>query len=147
LAHDLALAATSELFAGVSEAPAVQSLARRLEHGGVLSCIGISAAAQPFLAALLHYLLPQHTLVVVTEGLKTQESFQQDIATWLRVECSNLQVAKGSAASKPQPATPYPLFYPAWEILPHEDRLPHSDVISDRLETLIALADYQSAAT
>src|SRR5262249_50761674 len=32
-----------------------------------------------------------------------------------------------------------PLFYPSWEILPHEGRLPHSDVISDRLETLVAL--------
>ena len=40
-----------------------------------------------------------------------------------------------------------PLFYPAWEILPHEAKLPHADVISDRLETLIALADYQSRIT
>ncbi len=32
-----------------------------------------------------------------------------------------------------------PLFYPAWEILPHEDRLPHADVIGERLETLVAL--------
>ncbi|MBW8865562.1 MAG: transcription-repair coupling factor, partial [Verrucomicrobia bacterium] len=33
-----------------------------------------------------------------------------------------------------------PLFYPAWEILPHEGKLPHADVISDRLQTLVALS-------
>src|SRR5207247_1842410 len=53
LAQDLAIPATSELFASVSETPAVQSLARRLENGAVLACEGISQAAQPFLAALL----------------------------------------------------------------------------------------------
>jgi len=31
----------------------VQSLARRLENGGVLTCAGVSQAAQPFFAALL----------------------------------------------------------------------------------------------
>jgi transcription-repair coupling factor (superfamily II helicase) len=31
------------------------------------------------------------------------------------------------------------LFYPAWEILPHEARLPHADVLSERLETLVTL--------
>ena len=31
----------------------MQSLARRLEEGGVLCCAGISAAAEPFLAVLL----------------------------------------------------------------------------------------------
>ena len=37
-----------------------------------------------------------------------------------------------------------PLFYPAWEILPHEDKLPHADVISDRLQTLVALSQPES---
>jgi len=32
------------------------------------------------------------------------------------------------------------LFFPAWEILPHEGKLPHADVISDRLQTLVALS-------
>ena len=31
-------------------------------------------------------------------------------------------------------------FGPDWEVLPHEDKLPHADVISERLETLQALA-------
>ncbi len=57
---------------------------------------------------------------MVAENLKAQESFQQDLETWL--------------------GNP-PLFFPAWETLPHEDKLPHADVISERLETLVALSN------
>jgi transcription-repair coupling factor (superfamily II helicase) len=111
--------------------PAGQSLVRRLEEGGVLSFSGITASAQPFLAACLQKRFPQRTLVVVAENLKAQESFQQDLETWLAAE---------PAVKTPQPAPARPLlFYPAWEVLPHEGKLPHADVISDRLETLIAL--------
>ncbi|MGB7769759.1 MAG: transcription-repair coupling factor [Verrucomicrobiia bacterium] len=98
----------------------MQSLARRLENGGALSGAGVCQAAQPFLAVLLQQFFPRRPFVIVTPDLKTQESFQQDIETWL-----------GSS----------PLFYPAWEILPHEGKLPHADTISDRLQTLVALAD------
>ncbi|HZF01548.1 MAG TPA: transcription-repair coupling factor [Methylomirabilota bacterium] len=97
----------------------MQSLARRLEDGGALSFSGVAASAQPFFAALLQKVFPKRTIVVITENLKTQESFQQDLETWL-----------GSA----------PLFYPAWEVFPHEGKLPHADVISDRLQTLVALS-------
>lgn len=90
-----------------------------MERGGALSCAGVCASAQPFLAALLRNIFPQRPIVVVTDGLKTQESFQQDLETWLAVP---------------------PLFYPAWEILPHENKLPHVDVIAERLETLVALS-------
>jgi transcription-repair coupling factor (superfamily II helicase) len=110
------------------EAPAAQSLVRRLENGGVLSVPGVSPAAQSFLAAWLHQRLPQLPLVVVSDSLKTQEYVLQDISTWLAVN--------GESSARP-------LFYPAWEILPHESRLPHSDVIGDRLETLISLLHYQ----
>ena len=96
---------------------------RRLEGGGARAFSGVTAAAQPFFAALLHHIFPQRPIVVVTENLKTQDSFQQDLETWL-----------GSL----------PLFYPAWEILPHEDKLPHADVISDRLQTLVALSQPES---
>ena len=51
LAQNAAASATSSLFADILKAPAVQSLARRLEHGGVLTCAGVSQAAQPFFAA------------------------------------------------------------------------------------------------
>ena len=56
-----------------------------------------------------------------------QESFQQDLETWMRMD------------TNPGQNTLEPIFYPAWEILPHEDRLPHVDIISERLETLLRL--------
>jgi transcription-repair coupling factor (superfamily II helicase) len=125
LAQNAAASAASNLFADISQAPAVQSLARRLESGGVLSCAGVCQAAQPFLAVLLQAILPQRPFVIVAPDLKTQENFQQDIETWL-----------GSS----------PLFYPPWEILPHEGKLPHADTISDRLQTLVALSAFNPAA-
>src|SRR6187455_1032255 len=116
-------AAAGNLFARIRATPAVQSLARRLENGGALSGFGITAAAQPFVAALLRIISPQRPIVLVADHLKTQESFLQDLETWMRLAQIDLQ----------------PLFFPAWEMLPHEAKLPHADVISDRLETLISL--------
>jgi transcription-repair coupling factor (superfamily II helicase) len=158
LARDLAIPATSNLFAAVWETPAVQTVARRLEKGGVLSCIGISQTAQPFFAASLHHIFSQRPIVVVCEGLKTQESFQEDISTWLGIESkvqgptsfvkstSDVRKSKVSSAH-PSTSGSQPLFYPAWEILPHESRLPHADVISERLETLVALAQHATRNT
>ena len=83
LAQNATASATSSLFADILKAPAVQCLARRLEHGGVLTCAGVSQAAQPFFAALLRKFFPQRPIVIVTDNLKTQESFQQDLETWL----------------------------------------------------------------
>jgi transcription-repair coupling factor (superfamily II helicase) len=139
--------ATSNLFAAVSETPAVQTLARRLEDGGVLSSIGISQTAQPFFAAFLNYLFPERPIVVVTEGLKMQESFQEDVSTWLGTE-SKAQSPKSKVSSSGRGiANVTPLFYPPWEILPHESKLPHADVISERLETLITLTHRSSIAS
>ena len=87
LAQNAAASATSNLFADISKAPAVQHLARRLENGGVLTCAGVSQAAQPFFAALLRRIFPRRPIVVVTDNLKTQESFQQDLETWLALKC------------------------------------------------------------
>ena len=39
-----------------------------------------------------------------------------------------------------------PLFYPAWEILPHENKLPHADTITDRLQTVVALANLSNTS-
>ena len=97
----------------------MQELFRALEKGGALSFSGVPAAAQAFVTALIRKRFPERPMVVVAEGLKAQEGLQQDIETWL----------------------PKPLFFPAWEILPHESKLPHVDVISDRLETLMKLAE------
>ncbi|MBE0541359.1 MAG: hypothetical protein IH623_08235 [Verrucomicrobia bacterium] len=45
----------------------MQSLARRLESGGALSCPGVPTAAQPFFTALLRHLFPDRPIVVVTD--------------------------------------------------------------------------------
>jgi transcription-repair coupling factor (superfamily II helicase) len=132
LPQDSPAKATSNLFADLVKTPAAQALARRLEAGGAQTFSGIAASAQPFFAALLQKLFPQRTVVIVTENLKAQESFQQDLETWLpQLPSSNSHL----------------LFYPAWEILPHEEKLPHADVISDRLQTLVALSDNSKLKT
>jgi transcription-repair coupling factor (superfamily II helicase) len=113
----------------------VQSLARRLENGGALSCAGVNEAARPFFTALLARLFPHRIIVAVTDLLKTQESFQQDLETWLSPQFT-------APNSQPSEA----LFYPAWEVLPHENKLPHPDTITDRLQTLAALAGLSGSA-
>src|SRR6266404_1261156 len=85
LARDPVRAVASGLFATAAQTPAVQSLQQRLEKGGVVSCAGVCPSAQPFLSALLRYLFPHRPVVIVTAGLKTQESFHQDIATWMQI--------------------------------------------------------------
>ena len=100
-----------------------------MENGGVFSCAGINEVSRPFFAALLARLFPRRPIVVVTDLLKTQEGFQQDLETWAGIQSTGGQPAFS------------PLFYPAWEVLPHENKLPHSDTITDRLQALVALAN------
>ncbi|HEX7570381.1 MAG TPA: transcription-repair coupling factor, partial [Verrucomicrobiae bacterium] len=141
--------ATSNLFADLVQTPAGQAVARRVEPGGALAFSGMAPSAQPFFAALLQQIFPQRPIVVVTENLKTQESFQQDLETWLNEMRSAEGGVRNEAAAPSAILHPpsSPLFYPAWETLPHEDKLPHADVISDRLQTLVALADNSKPKT
>ena len=129
--------------------PAVRQWLRRLEEGAALIEASASPAAHPWLLALLHHHFPQHTVVAVTDGLRNQELLQQDVETWLRVLATPTPASPGSAPAvpgagelDPPPASspPATLFYPAWEHLPHEGKLQHADVISERLETLAALS-------
>jgi transcription-repair coupling factor (superfamily II helicase) len=110
--------------------PAADTLRQRLEGGGALSCSGANPSSHPFLAACARRWFPKRTIVIVTEALKKQEIFTQDLETWLRSDSSSETKA---------------LFYPAWEVLPHETRLPHADVIAERLETLVALTQPNAA--
>ena len=55
-------------------------------------------------------------------------------------EESREQKAPDASDPRPSPLDARPLFYPAWEVLPHEGKLPHADTISDRLQTLVALS-------
>ncbi len=115
----------------------MQDLLRRVEQGGALSLSGINPAAQPFVVALLHERFPNRTIVAVTAGVKAQESFHQDLATWSEVRSERGEGRTDGAAHAALHTSP--LFFPAWDILPHEAKLPHVDVISERLETLVAL--------
>ena len=120
----------------------MQALLRRVEQGGALSLAGINAAAQPFIVALLRERFPNRTIVAVTPGVKAQEAFHQDVATWMAAAtASKVQSPKSKVVgSQPSTLNPQPLYFPAWDILPHEAKLPHVDVISERLETLVELA-------
>ncbi|MBN2506029.1 MAG: hypothetical protein JXQ71_04980, partial [Verrucomicrobia bacterium] len=116
----------------------MQALVRRLEEGVDLRCDGVPRGVQAFLAVLLQRWFPRKTVVVVTDGLKSQESVHQDIATWRSLAAA----ARPGAKSRSRPsATVPPLFFPAWDVLPDEGRLPHVDVISERLETLAAFCN------
>jgi transcription-repair coupling factor (superfamily II helicase) len=117
-------AAAERMFAAVAKTPAAKDLLRRVEQGGLLSVAGVTAGAQPFLVALLRHRFPGRAIVAVLDGVKAQEGFHQDLHTWLEA---------------------VPLFYPAWEVLPHEAKLPHADVISERLETLVSLRERENA--
>ena len=128
--------AAGKLFADIAKIPTVQTLARRLENGGALPCAGICASAQPFFAPLLQTIFPTRPIVIVTPDLKTQENFQQDLETWLQV-----------SISQPSTLNHQLFFYPAWEVFPHEGKLPHADVISDSLQTLVALSDNSKPKT
>ena len=114
-------AAATQIAAAAANAPSAQDLLQRLERGGALRLENVPGPGQPFFAALLRQWFPGRPIVVVTDLLKTQESFQQDLETWLGADAK-------------------PLFYPAWEVLPHETKLAHADVISERLQTLVELA-------
>ena len=119
----------------------MQPLRQRVEQGGALSLAGVAAAAQPLIAALLQRWFPHRPILIVTEALRAQEQFQQDLETWLGVEDQRAKKETSNAQRSTLNTQLRALFFPDWEILPHEDKLPHLDVISDRLKTLMALAD------
>jgi transcription-repair coupling factor (superfamily II helicase) len=81
-----------------------------------LSLNSLADAGKPFVASLLSQ-IADRPILIVTDGLKSQEGFFNDLQTLL----------------------PGVQFYPAWETLPHEDILPHADTIADRLKALTNL--------
>ena len=108
----------------------------------MLSCAGVCQTAQPFLAVLLQNIFTRRPFVIVVPDIKTQESCQQDLETWLaEMRSAQCGVRNKSDAPSSIRHTPSSLFYPPWEILPHEGKLPHADTISDRLQTLVTLSE------
>ncbi|MGO9243231.1 MAG: transcription-repair coupling factor [Verrucomicrobiia bacterium] len=81
-----------------------------------MSLNSVADAAKPFAASLLSQ-IANCPILLVTDGLKSQEAFFNDLQT----------------------LSPGIQFYPAWETLPHEDVLPHADTIADRLKVLTNL--------
>ncbi len=127
------------IFPQVVKSPAVQALLTGVEQGGALSLAGADVAAWPFVAALLRITFPTRTILVVTAGVKAQESFHQDLTTWLARSTDKAGSKRRKRAESTVESEQSALFFPAWDILPHESKLPHVDVISERLETLVAL--------
>jgi transcription-repair coupling factor (superfamily II helicase) len=132
--------AAGSIFSVVETTPAAQWLRQRVEAGGVLSLGAVAAAAQPFLAALLSKLFPGRTVVIVTDNLVTQERAQQDIETWAKTAGAKAGSGGKTEGSESQGLDAEILFFPPWEVLPQESRLPHADIISDRLTVLTSLA-------
>jgi transcription-repair coupling factor (superfamily II helicase) len=108
----------------------MQDLQARVERGGSCPVWDVCEASHPFLAALARRMFPGRVTVLVVDGLKVQEGALQDLQTWL-----------GAAG-----VDGGPLFYPDWEVLPHESKLPHVDVISDRMSTLLTLRGAEPGA-
>ncbi len=124
-----------DIFGTARSTPTVSTLLDRVEAGGAFSCTGVAAAAHGFLTALIHGRFPSRPLVVVVPTLRDQEALHADLTTWLNV------AAHHEVADRSTPTRIIPRFYPPWEVLPHETKLPHSDVLSERLETLVSLMD------
>ncbi|MGA2140017.1 MAG: hypothetical protein ABSH14_14260, partial [Verrucomicrobiia bacterium] len=106
----------SGLFDTALGSPFTRLIKRRLDAGDFLSLNSVADAAKPFAVSLLSQ-ISRRPVLVVTDGLKSQEAFFNDLQTLL----------------------PGVQFYPAWETLPHEDVLPHANTIADRLKTLTNL--------
>ena len=119
-----------QLVSTFARTPAARALRTRLEQGGLCPVPEVAESSHPFLAGVLRSWFHGRAIVLVLDGLRTQEAALQDVQTWL--------------GGTEGPAMP--LFYPDWEVLPHEPKLPHVDVISERLATLLALGSRPSGA-
>ena len=111
--------------AGLCETPVFQPLLENAEMRGLLSLDGVCQGGEAFISAVLAQIHPRRPVVVVCPNVQTQEQVHQELETWMP------RLAKLSAKAA------VPQFFPAWDVLPHESRLPHADVLSERLETLI----------
>ncbi len=116
-------------------------MAAEVDRGGAeaIELSDVIGAAHPLVVAGLHWLCPRRPLVVVTAGLKEQETFHADLQTWLRAWPEGRTPASKSAGSA-DAVTERAWFFPPWDTLPHEHKLPAADVISERLESLVALS-------
>ncbi|MFM7816657.1 MAG: transcription-repair coupling factor, partial [Verrucomicrobiota bacterium] len=101
-----------------------------------MSWSGITPASTPFLVAALCRQFPDRSILVVVDSLKTQEQVHADLNTWLAVGAGKERSDKSQTFLGAR-------FFPAWDVLPTEKKLPHVDIVSERLESLMALSDPQ----
>src|SRR5579859_2203412 len=105
-----------KLFEAALGSPLIPPIKRGLKAGDFLSLNSVADEAKPFAASLLSH-ISNRPILLVTDGLKSQEAFFNDLQTLL----------------------PGIQFYPAWETLPHEDAMPNASTIADRLKVLTNL--------
>ncbi len=122
-------------FAGTEIA---EALREQLKTLGNHAATRLAPSSWPFLAALLHRLEPGTPLLLAVPGVKQQEGLYQDLQIWQHW----LAAAEGNLGAEKVVEWPPPAFFPAWEGLPHEAKLSHADVISERLEALMALRGF-----
>lgn len=125
--------AKADLFAALRSTPAWAQLIQRLSSGPGGSCPQLALAAHACLVAALSRQFPDRPIVWIVDSLKAQEQAHADLTTWL-------SVATQQEAADKERRQIGPRFFPAWDVLPTERKLPHADIISERLETLVALA-------
>ena len=119
--------------------PLFAAIERDLKIEGGCTRSGIASSSWGFLTACLHRMETGTPIVVVVPGLKQQEAFYQDLQTWLTWLAA--PEGSGKRESDDSVAIINPGYFPAWETLPHEAKLSHADVISERLETLMSFLD------
>ena len=106
----------------------------------------LAPSSWPFLAALFHRLEPKVPILLVTSGSKQQENLHQDLRTWQNWLAARPNQKPKAKEKREAFECPPPAFFPAWESLPHEAKLSHVGVISERLETLMALQAFRGKA-
>jgi transcription-repair coupling factor (superfamily II helicase) len=136
--------ATDQFQVRFSESKLVAALQAELSLEGGVTRADFASSAWAFLAALIHRVEPGAPILMVIPGLKQQEALYQDLQTWLVWLASS---SKGNSKEKSKDREEsdgliLPEFFPAWETLPHEAKLSHADVISERLETLLAFQGF-----
>jgi transcription-repair coupling factor (superfamily II helicase) len=116
----------TELTQLLAAGPAYRSLERALVPPGARAAASnlVGSSKSLLVAALAERGIrggaPWKTILVVTPGTEATDAFAEDLRAFL---------GEGAAA-----------VFPAWEVLPYEDREPHPDIVGERLEFLARLA-------
>lgn len=116
------------------ELPAVMALASSLEKGGVLPITGVCEPAGALVVALMHALAPEQPVLTIVDSLAEAESLARALETWHRFLHLKPAACDGPTA----------IVFPPWDVSPSEDKLPHPDVIGERLAVLIRLLDTEA---